>query len=62
MDILTCSIEFRETLLNEYKGLTKHPQDCISKGHWRHLTSLLFNENHQGIYVNQLQIARDYQV
>lgn len=62
MDILTCSVEFRETLLNEYKGLEKYPQDYISKGHWRHLTSLLFNENHQEIYIGQLQIARDYQV
>lgn len=62
MNILTCSKELRELLLEEYKGLEEYPQDYIAKGNWRHLASMLFAEKHTGIYVGQLQIARDYQI
>jgi hypothetical protein len=62
MSILTCSQEFRDLLLKEYPELEVKPKDYIAKGHWRHLISLLFASEHKGIYIGQLQIARDYQV
>ena len=62
MYILTCSQEFRDLLLKEYPNLEAKPKDYIAKGHWRHLISLLFASEHKGIYIGQLQIARDYQV
>lgn len=62
MDILTCSREFREVILNEYPGLERHPKDPIAKGDWRHFVSMLFADSHNNIYIGQLQIARDYQM